>query len=46
LEIQDKVGKKLVDFLRELEHGEAKEKVAALKGSVEAWASNFFMPGH
>jgi len=46
LEIQTKSGKKLVDFLKELESGEAKDKVASLRASVEAWSSKFFMPGH
>merc|ERR1719472_253045 len=46
LEIQSKSGKKLVDFLKMLNEGEYKEKVAALKKEVEAWSGKFFMPGH
>jgi len=46
LEIQSKSGKKLVDFLKALDEGEAKEKVSALRASVEEWAGKFFMPGH
>merc|ERR1719453_1611878 len=46
LEIQSKSGKKLVDFLKMLNEGEYKEKVAALKKDVETWSGKFFMPGH
>merc|ERR1711990_953066 len=46
LEVQSTTGKKLVDFLKMLNDGEYKEKVAALKKDVEAWSSKFFMPGH
>jgi len=46
LEVQGKSGKKLVDFLKMLEEGEYKEKIATLRASVEAWSGKFFMPGH
>merc|ERR1712178_394902 len=38
LEIQTKSGKKLVDFLKEMEASETKEKIASLRSSVEAWS--------
>merc|ERR1711871_1782 len=46
LEIQTKSGKKLVDFLKMLNDGEYKEKVATLRKDVETWSGKFFMPGH
>jgi len=46
LEIQEKSGKKLVDFLKTLDNDEYKEKITALKKEVEAWSGKFFMPGH
>ena len=46
LEIQNKSGKKLVDFLKCLETEEHKAKIGALRAEVEAWAGKFFMPGH
>ncbi|KAL3916431.1 MAG: hypothetical protein SGPRY_006822 [Prymnesium sp.] len=46
LEIQNKSGKKLVDFLKMLDGDEYKEKVNALRAEVETWSSKFFMPGH
>ena len=45
LEVQNKQGKKLVDFVKGLE-GDYKEKIAALRKDVETWAGKFFMPGH
>merc|ERR1712153_224187 len=42
LEVQNKAGKKLVDFLKALEEGEFKEKVAALRANVEGWSGKFF----
>merc|ERR1719191_229683 len=46
LKIQEKSGKKLVDFLKALKEKEAQDKLSALKGEVEAWAGKFPMPGH
>ena len=45
LEVQEKCGKKLVDFVKGLE-GEYAPKIKALRDEVEAWAGKFFMPGH
>merc|ERR1719393_276289 len=41
LEVQEKCGKKLVDFVKGLE-GEYAPKIAALRAEVEAWAGKFF----
>lgn len=46
LEIQTKSGKKLVDFLKEMDSGDSKAKIAALRTEIEAWSGKFFMPGH
>jgi len=46
LEAQGKSGKKLVDFIKEIETGESAGKIAALRKNVEEWAGKFFMPGH
>jgi len=46
LEIQDKSGKKLVDFLKAIKEDEAQAKLQALKKEVEEWAGKFPMPGH
>ena len=46
LKIQTKSGKKLVDFLKEMDSGDSKAKIAALRTEIEAWSGKFFMPGH
>jgi len=45
LEVQEKKGKKLVDFVKGLE-GDYKEKIVAMRKDVETWSGKFFMPGH
>ena len=45
LEVQEKKGKKLVDFVKGLE-GDYKEKIVAMRKDVEIWSGKFFMPGH
>jgi len=46
LETQAQSGKKLVDFLKAIEGGDAAAKLGALRTEVEAWAGAFAMPGH
>merc|ERR1719440_813558 len=46
LAVQEKSGKKLVDFLKALDAEENTSKLNALKAEVEAWSGKFFMPGH
>ena len=46
LAVQEKSGKKLVDFNAELAKEESAVKVKALRADVESWAGKFFMPGH
>ncbi len=45
LGIQTKTGKKLVDFLKELDSAETKPKLDALRAEVETFAGSFAMPG-
>ncbi len=46
LEIQNKAGKKLVDFLAALDSADFTGKISALNAEVEAFAGAFPMPGH
>merc|ERR1740123_3056326 len=46
LAVQEKSGKKLVDFNAALGEEANAAKINALKVDVEAWAGKFFMPGH
>jgi len=46
LEVQTKSGKKLVDFLKELDAPETEAKITKLRLEIEGWAGKFFMPGH
>lgn len=46
LKVQQKSGKKLVDFLKALKDEENAKELAAMRSEVEAWAGKFFMPGH
>ena len=45
LEVQEKSGKKLVDFIKELETPEQQAKLSALCTEVEEFAGKFPMPG-
>ena len=44
--MQEKSGKKLVDFNNALGEEANAAKINALKADVESWAGKFFMPGH
>merc|ERR1712216_180195 len=46
LAVQEKSGKKLVDFNNALGEEANAAKINALKADVESWAGKFFMPGH
>ena len=46
LAVQEKSGKKLVDFNKALGEEANATKINALKAEVEGWAGKFFMPGH
>merc|ERR1711865_835342 len=46
LAVQEKSGKKLVDFNAALGEEANAAKISALKADVEGWAGKFFMPGH
>merc|ERR1712216_389569 len=46
LAVQEKSGKKLVDFNAALGEEANAAKIQALRTEVETWAGKFFMPGH
>jgi len=46
LKIQEKSGKKLVDFMAQLNEKWAADEINSVRQEIEGWAGKFFMPGH
>ena len=44
LEIQEKYGKKIIDFKKALDEPDIKEKLQSVKFGIELWVSSYYFP--